>query len=194
MGGKPKVLRRLGGERLVDRAIARIAPQVCEVLVSSHLHLPELEDAGYPVLRDLLPGHHGPLGGVLAAMEFLLARPAPPAWLCSVAADTPGFPESLVSLLARASHGQDVVVAASGGRAHPVFALWSMRRAARLRELLVEEGERSLRRVQARLRSVVVDWPVDAGDPFHNLNTPADLQRARSRLARAMRARPGRMR
>ena len=187
MGGRPKVLRRLNGERLVDRAVTRITPQVGRVLISSHLPLDELRRAGYSVLPDPVPGHPGPLGGVLAAMEFLLAQAEPPTWLCSVAADTPWFPEDLVAVLARASRGQDMVVAASGGRTHPVFALWALRTAPALRRLLIGEGERSLRRIQSRFRSAVVEWPVTASDPFLNLNTLADLQRARRRIARERR-------
>ena len=184
MGGKAKILRSLGGLRLIDRAIARIAPQVGTVLVSSHLPLGELRAAGHPILEDALPAHAGPLAGVLSAMEHLLDGPSPPPWLCSIAADTPWFPMDLVAALQRESRGKDVVVAASGGRLHPVFALWSLRTASRLRELLVGEGERSVQGVQARLCRAVVDWPVGATDPFGNLNTLADLRRARARLAR----------
>jgi molybdopterin-guanine dinucleotide biosynthesis protein A len=184
MGGKPKVLRLLGGVRLVDRALARIAPQVCELLLSTSPELGELRQTGCPIVHDPLPGHPGPLGGVLAAMQFLLRQPDPPAWLCSVAADTPWFPESLVAALMGASRGVDIVVASSGGRQHPVFALWSLRIAAELRDLMLREGERSLHRVQSRFPYTVVDWPVGVADPFFNLNTPEDLRRARGRLAR----------
>jgi molybdopterin-guanine dinucleotide biosynthesis protein A len=180
-GGKHAV--RLGGRSLLQRAIDRLEPQVGVILLSCNEPLPGPPDGVRAVLPDPLPGLHGPLAGVLAGLEYLAARPQLGDCLLSVAVDTPWFPLDLAHRLAQArSEGSaETVVAASASGDHPVFALWSVALAGLLREWLQQQPERSVRRFQARHRTVIVRW--DDGDPFHNLNTPEQLAAAERSLA-----------
>jgi molybdopterin-guanine dinucleotide biosynthesis protein A len=179
MGGAPKVLRELRGTSLLAEVLRRIAPQVAAVLVSSNDPAVRAACAPYPVLADALPGFAGPLAGILAGLEYAQAPPS--RWLLSIAADTPWFPDDLAARLQHAAEhaGAEVAVACSGGVAHPVFALWAPALAGRLRQALVDGGERGVQRFQAGCRRVEVDWPVVPRDPFFNINTPEDLEIAR---------------
>lgn len=184
MGSEPKVLLRLDGATLIERAVARAAPQVDCLCLSSNLDVQALGFTGCVVLPDRFPGFLGPLAGVHAAMAFFRETAPEMEWLCSFAADTPWFPRDLVDRLrgaVSASRGNAIAVARSGERPHPVFALWPMSALPHLEAALETGSDFGVRRFQAAFSPLYVDWPAGAEDPFFNLNTPEDLARARQR-------------
>src|SRR5690606_3731160 len=130
---------------------------------------------------DDLPGHAGPLAGILAGLEWAAAEHPAADRLASFAGDTPFFPSDLVARLA-AKPG--AACAASGGRLHPVFGLWPVAARLRLRRALAIEG---LRRVEDWARAVAAERVEfaggDGGDPFFNVNRPDDLVAAQLLLA-----------
>jgi molybdopterin-guanine dinucleotide biosynthesis protein A len=72
----------------------------------------------------------------------------------------------------------DMAVAASGGRSHPVFALWPVTLAEPLRQAIVGEEIRKVDRFTARYRVATADFADQPIDPFFNINTPDDLAEA----------------
>ncbi len=186
MGGRPKALIELGGRLLVAHAIDRLRPQASAILINANADHEALKAHGLPVLADVVPGHAGPLAGILTGMEWA-ARTHPKArWLLSVAVDTPFFPRTLAADMKAATirEDADLACAASGDRRHPVFGLWPVSLAADLRRALVEEDLRRIDRFTARFRLAVVDYPVrDGCDPFFNINHPEDLETATRLLA-----------
>jgi len=187
MGPEPKVLIRLGEQTLLERAVQRAAPQVGCLLISSNLSAADLGNPTQPVLPDTVPGYLGPLAGVCAALEHLRQHERQALWLCSFAADTPWFPLDLVERLDTARRECDarLAVARSGGRSHPVFALWPVSILPEIRAALAAPTDLGAGRFQSRFPVAFADWPyAREGDPFFNLNTPEDLVRAPARLAR----------
>lgn len=183
MGGDDKALLELGGRRLIDRVLARLEPQVCRVAISANGDPERFALPGVPVLPDPLPGGLGPLAGVLAGLEWAATFPGV-VGLVTVATDTPFLPLDLVDRLAAARTGETaLVVAASGGRIHPVDALWPLDAAANLRRFL-ESGEtyKAMRFIDAIGYAAVgfdpVALPGGAVDPFFNVNTRDDLATA----------------
>ena len=65
-------------------------------------------------------------------------------------------------------------MAASGGRLHPVCALWKAEAAAGLPAYLAT-GRRSLRGFAEAVGYEAVEWPSEPFDPFFNINDEADL-------------------
>ena len=180
MGGEPKALIRLGGRMLIEHVIERLSPQVDHVLINANADHETLKRLGYPVLEDVLPGHAGPLAGVLTGMRWA-AQQAPQArWLVSVAVDTPFFPHDLVARLLAAAETSKarIVRACSGGRAHPVFALWDIALAEDLEKAMRDDAMRKIDRYTARHAMAEVTWPDAPFDPFFNINRPDDLKQA----------------
>lgn len=175
MGGGDKPLALLGGERLLDRVITRLAPQVDALALNANGD-PSRFGIGLPVIADPLPGHPGPLAGLLAGFDFAVRRGADR--LLTVSGDCPLLPLDLAARLAAGMGEAPAAIAASGGREHPVIGLWDTALAPVLRALLVEEGERRVRAFTNRIGAVTVDWPTEPYDPFLNINTPDDLVRA----------------
>ena len=190
MGGGDKALLQVGGKSLLSRVIARLKPQVNEIVLNANGDPSRFSEFGLPVVADTVEGFAGPLAGVLAGMRW--AAPRGYSHVASAAADTPFFPPDLVERLRAAAEaeGQPIALAATtdperGLSDHPTFGLWPV--------ALADDLEASL---QAGQRKVVV-WTErhgaaravfdDAGEyPFFNVNTPDDMaEAARIEEARA---------
>lgn len=168
MGGGDKTLRELHGRPLLAHILARLAPQCGAVAINANGDAARFAAYGLPVWPDAVPGL-GPLGGVLAALE---ASPLP--FILTVPGDAPFLPPDLVARLHAGRGAAAVAQAASGGRGHPVIALWPRALAPALRQALAA-GERAVGRFAASQGVALVDWQ---GEPFLNINTPEDLARA----------------
>lgn len=181
MGGGDKPLRRVGGKTILDRVVARLAPQCAAGLILNANGDPaRFAQAGVPVVADEVEGFAGPLAGVLAGLDWAAAHRPDITWAVSVAADTPFLPRDLVTRLhaARAAAGLPLACAESDGRTHPVNALWRVDLRADLRHALVVEDIRKIDRWTARHGCATADWPAMPIDPFFNANTPDDVATA----------------
>jgi molybdopterin-guanine dinucleotide biosynthesis protein A len=141
-----------------------------------------LRATGVVVEADAVGGGLGPLAGVLTALRRAGAASPPFAFVVTAPVDVPFLPPDLVARLQRERGAAAICVAASGGRAHPTVALWSVALADELERALRDERLRRVREFQARHRTAVAAWGAVPADPFTNVNTPDDLARARARL------------
>lgn len=182
MGGGDKALRIVGGQTVLARTIARLSPQVAPLILNANGDPARFGEYGLPVVADGLPGHPGPLAGVLAGMEWAAEHAPDAAWLLSVPGDAPFLPHDLAARLHAGRGGAMMACAASGGRTHPVAALWPVTLRHDLRRAVGEDGLRKVGAYVARQNPAVVEWAVGTLDPFHNLNTEADVVEA-DRLA-----------
>lgn len=177
MGGGDKALRPFGGTTLLDHVLARMQGQGGPIVLNANGDPARLARFGLPVLPDTVPDHPGPLAGVLAGMEWVLANAPGTADLVTVPTDSPFLPVDLVDRLiqTRDAAGAEMACAASGGQVHPVVGLWPVRLAPLLRKALVEEHLHRIDRWTARFALVHVPFPTAPFDPFLNVNTPDDL-------------------
>lgn len=176
-GGKP--LRLLGGRRLLDHALAAARSWSDDVAISVRA-AGQVRDAAVERLIDD-PAIEGPLGGLAAAFEYARTRARPA--LLTIGCDLPFLPPDLAAALG-ASLAEDVLVAvaSSGGRLHPVCALWRIEAAAALPDY-VGTGRRSLHGFAEHVGFTAVAWPSEPADPFFNINTQDDLRVAEARLS-----------
>lgn len=185
MGGGDKSLVPLAGRPLLAWVVERARPQVDVLVLNANGDPGRFAAFGLPVIADSVPGFAGPLAGVLAGLEWAASNAPDVRWVASIATDTPFFPVDLVARLREAAEcqGADIACAASGGRTHPVFALWPVRLAPELRRALVDEGMRKIDAWTARYRVAEIPFPAEPVDPFFNLNTPVDVAEAERLLA-----------
>ena len=184
MGGGDKGLLTLDGHSILHHVIRRLSPQLQRVAINANGDGTRFAAFSLPVLPDPVPGHPGPLAGILAAMDWAAGLGADT--VITVAADTPFFPADLVMRLQAAGGPVGFSLAATGTAIapdwHPVFGLWPTALRHDLRRDLLA-GQRK-----------VIDWALQNGarpalfdtstDPFFNINTPDDLATARDRIAR----------
>ena len=144
-------------------------PQVDELVISANRNLDVYAAYGHRVLPDTLPDFPGPLAGVLAAMQRVVAD-----WLVIVPCDTPHLPADLVMRLLDAARRASVplAVAADATRTqHTCFIVRTDQR-GHLAAFLAR-GARAVRQWQAELPSTTVQFDAAC---FANINQPEDLQ------------------
>ena len=185
MGGDDKSLRELAGRSLLGHVIERLRPQVDILILNTGSADPRLESYGLEVVADVIEGFAGPLAGILTGLEWAARNRPPgngpmPSHIATAPCDAPFVPTDLVARLVQALEGEgaDIAHAVSGGRDHPVFALWPLSLTADLRHAVAEEGVRRLKQWTERHKVARVNYPATPTDPFHNINTPEDLAEA----------------
>jgi molybdopterin-guanine dinucleotide biosynthesis protein A len=117
-GGKP--LRLLGGQRLIDRALAQ-ARQWSDLVAICVRDPAQVEPVDAPLLTDE-SGIGGPLAGLVSAMTYAGSNGCP--LLLTIAADTPLLPRNLLERLLAEIGEHRCALASSGDRLHPVCGLW----------------------------------------------------------------------
>jgi molybdopterin-guanine dinucleotide biosynthesis protein A len=169
MGGADKGLVGYRGRPLVEWTLAALVQQVGEIVISANRNLDTYAAYGRRVLPDTLPDFPGPLAGVLAALDAVLAD-----WLLVVPCDTPHLPADLARRLLSAAQQAHVplAVAEDEGRVHHSCFIVRTDQRATLAAYLAR-GERAVRLWQAGLASVRVRFD-SAG--FVNFNRLDDLK------------------
>lgn len=185
MGGGDKPLLELGGRPLLHHVAERLGPQCQVVILNVNGDPARFGEIRFPLAPDPLPGHPGPLAGILAALDWAAAHRPEVTWAVSVPGDTPFLPPDLVPRLheARAAAGQPLACAASGGQLHPAVGLWPVDLRHDLREAIEARGLRSVREWANRHGMAQASWSSAPLDPFFNINTPEDLARASAWVA-----------
>lgn len=184
MGGADKPLIAIGGAPILDRVLARLAPDCVQMILNANGDAGRFASYRLPVVADDVPGFAGPLAGVLAGLDWAADNLPGIAFLASAPADCPFLPRDLVRRLhaARLAQGTELACAQSGGRRHPVVGLWPVALRDDLRQALVHEGLRKIETWTARHGVALAEWPAEPIDPFFNVNTPEDAAEA-DRLA-----------
>lgn len=176
--GRDKAFLKLGGMTLIERVIAASADlgQSETILITNRLH--DYRHLGLQMQPDIVPGR-GSLGGIYTA----LARAANPAALV-LACDMPFInPKLLRFMIAQMDEATDIVVPRVDGYPQGLHAIYRKTCLAPIRAQ-IEANRLKIIRFYGKMRVRYLDeadWkPYDAdGIAFTNLNTPAELERAR---------------
>lgn len=178
-----KFLLSLDQQPILSHVISRLAPQTARIILNAGGAPQRFSQFALPVIEDCFGIQAGPLSGILTAMRYAAADQ----FVVTAAADTPFFPTDLVAQLTKQQMATqaDVVFAASFGQVHPTFGLWRTCLADDLQNWLESGEHASVKRYAQRRISAAFDFAAQilpSGvefDPFFNINTPDDLDKAR---------------
>lgn len=181
MGGGEKALLRLGAGTLLDAVIDKVRPQVETLALNVRSDAAPRyrlwRQRGFPLIEDAFGGDAGPLGGVVAGLEWLASNTQENDWLATFPCDTPFLPDRLVATLAAAAAVQArPAVALDGERIQSLCALWPLTCLPRLRAGMESGHMRSVWRALVALDAV--RCPAGRPGDFFNINTPDDLAQA----------------
>ena len=135
MGGIDKCRLPIGGATILHRTLAVLRPQSPDLALSANGDPTRFADLALPILTDTVPGHQGPLAGILAGLDW--AATLGLHWLISTPADCPFLPPDLALRLHQGRGARPYACAASGTRTHPAIALWPTGCRAALRDALL---------------------------------------------------------
>ena len=180
--GEDKRYLVVGEQTLLERGLAVLRSLFQQVLVVIAQDSPPL-DVDARVVRDLLPDC-GSLGGLHSGLTE-----ATTPYIFVVACDMPFLDPAVIAQFTSRRATADIVMAKLAGRLHPMHALYGKRclpvveQMIRARQLKIQDmvSHASLRvRYVTEVDLLTID---PSGRSFHNVNTPADLEAARSLLA-----------
>lgn len=178
--GRDKLSQRIGGRTLLERVVDRLSLVSSEILIVIAQGQPKPALPQTKVVVDLYPGK-GALGGIytglVAAQSF---------HVLVVAADMPFLNPSLLRYLIQVSPTYDVIIPRIKDELEPLHAIYSKNCLAPIQRQ-IEQGKLKVRDFldQVRVR-YVEEAEINRFDPkklsFFNINTSADLGRARALL------------
>lgn len=173
MGGVDKGLVLLDGRPMVEHVLARLTPQVGNVIINANQNIERYAKFGRAVCPDAIGGFAGPLAGLHAGLTQ-----AATSHVVTVPCDSPFLPLDLVPRLAAgmARESAQIAVAKTFDQPHPVFALVSRDVLAHLAAFLTAGG-RKIDAWYATLALVEVAFD-DEVDAFRNINTAGELAAA----------------
>lgn len=154
--GSDKALALLDGKRLLDHAVAGLAPHVAEVVICGR---PDTEGAG---LADRPHSDMGPLGGLNAALHHALSHGF--VGVLTTGCDMPYYPADLPAALI----GDGAAIL----QGQQLLGWWPTSLAFELDAHLGEENNRSIAGWLDRIHVRVVEMP---GLVLPNINRPEDL-------------------
>jgi molybdopterin-guanine dinucleotide biosynthesis protein A len=184
--GQDKAALALAGKTLLERAvgIARAASGQVGVVGSGESTRKIAAQLGLPIVVDVF-SDQGPLAGIHAALESQYAR----GLNFILAVDTPVITPQFVRYIVKRACSSEalVTVARAGGILHPLCAVYRREFVKRAQAALREHRNK----IEAAFDQAALDVISEADlaacdfDPemFANINTPADLIRAQSRLS-----------
>lgn len=181
MGGGDKVLLDVAGRPMLAHVIARLAPQVDDLIINANGPPERFRQFALPVVADTIGDHPGPLAGVLAGMRWSQGHRPQATLLVTVSGDAPLIPGDLVANLsaARAQVGAEIALAQSQGHLHPVIGLWPIALADDLERALLAGTRKVLDWTDQHKVTAVAFADEERGgksyDPFFNANMPQEL-------------------
>lgn len=179
MNFNDKSLQKINKYSLIDRVIVRAKKQVDYLLINSNSDHIKNNYNEYIVIKDTIKGNLGPLAGVLSGLEWIEKKDSEINWLITFPVDSPFFPTDLVDIFLSHVNEEQIIVAESNSRIHPVFAMWNKNLIPYLKETL---NNRNLKidEFTKNFKMKVVKFPFIDYDPFFNINNDDDLKIARN--------------
>jgi molybdopterin-guanine dinucleotide biosynthesis protein A len=180
MGGEPKALLELGGKRIIERVVDVVGGVLDDLLVVTNT--PErYAFLGLPMVPDAFPDG-GALGGIYTGLRAAGGDAA-----FTVACDMPFVHPAIVRMVVERAGDGDVVIPRTGDQLETMHAVYGKRCLGPM-EARLRRGELKIVGFFADVRVVELDAATMAAYrapelAFMNVNTPAELARARALVA-----------
>ena len=193
MGGGDKGLLMLGETSIIERVIDKILPQVGSLAININGDSSRFPDYKLPIIPDSIKGYLGPLSGILAGMEWAFKNGN--RYIATVAADTPFLPDDLIKRLHAMVKSKNLNIGIAASRIlsgddvfiHPTFGIWEVALKDDLRDALANDTRKIMFWAKKfKLDYYYFDTSDKLSDPFFNINTPDDLEKAKYRLKKGL--------
>ena len=177
--GEDKSQVKLDGKLLIDYILNEIISEFKEILIVSNNQINFKRSDTISMISDLKKDQ-GPLGGVLSAMKWVKESNKDYKWISTFPVDTPFFKkEILQNFLSEINleKGKLFFIKSNNTR-HNIFGVWSIDLMDKLEEDL-NNGERKVESWANSVGVKVIDMEFLNEDPFFNINSKEDLEKAR---------------
>ena len=180
--GEDKSQVKLEGKLLIDYILSEISSEFREILIVSNNKINFKNSEKISIIEDFKKGL-GPLAGVLSAMKWVKENNKDYKWISTFPSDTPFFKKEILRKFYNEIEIEKsrLFFIKSNKTRHNIFGLWSID----LLDKLEEDLNKGDRKVELWANSVgvkVIDMDFKNIDPFFNINTKQDLEKAKEKL------------
>ena len=179
--GHDKVLEIIDNKSLLQQVLSRVSPFSSDIIIVTAKERSAPQFTSYPKLRitaDTYPGK-GPLGGIYTGLVASVS-------FCNlvVACDMPFLNQALLRYMIELSADFDLVVPRVNNLSEPLHAVYSKSCLAPMEDMIKQDKLSILKLFKLVKVRYVETEEIDRFDPNHlsffNINTKADLEKARN--------------
>jgi molybdopterin-guanine dinucleotide biosynthesis protein A len=177
--GEDKSQVKLNNKSLIDHILSEILTEFKELLIVSNNSIEFNKSEKISIISDF-KNNLGPLGGVLTAMKWIKDNNKDYQWISTFPTDTPFFKNQILKDFhdkINLKKGKLFFIKSNNTR-HNIFGLWSIDLADKLKKDL-ENGDRKVEDWANKVGVNIIDMQFEKNDPFFNINTKEDLEKAK---------------
>ena len=180
--GEDKSQVKLGDKLLINYILTQIIDEFEELLIISNNTIEFQKSKKISLIKDFKK-NLGPLGGVLSAMKWIKDNNKDYQWVSTFPTDTPFFQNQILKDFFKKIKLNEsrLFFIKSNNTRHNIFGLWSIDLMNKLEEDL-EKGERKVEDWANSVGVNIINMKFSKKDPFFNINTKEDLQKAKIKL------------
>ena len=180
--GEDKSQVLLGDKILIDHIITEIKDDFKEILIVANSPIKHLSLNKIVEISDYQK-NLGPLGGVLSAMKWIKSNNKKYQWIATFPSDTPFFKNKIMNSFLNKINTKEseLFFMKSNEKRHNIFGLWSLDLIDQLEKDL-ENGSRKVEKWANNIGVKTINMSFEKEDPFFNINTKEDLEKAKKIL------------
>ena len=180
--GQDKSQVKLKGKILIDYILSEIIDEFKEILIVANGSINFMESPKISTINDFKEGL-GPLGGVLSAMKWVKENDKRYNWISTFPSDTPFFTKKELKSFYESIQIKEnkLFFIKNNETRHNIFGLWSLE----LMDQLESDLLKGVRKVEFWANSIgvnTINIEHQNIDPFFNINTKEDLEKAKNIL------------
>ena len=181
--GEDKNQAKLGDKTLLDHVLAKISNKFEEILIVSSNNLETQKKINVSVIPDCFDDL-GPLAGVLSSMKWVKDNKKSYRWIATFPSDTPFFEISIIQEYKKKIKLNDSLLyfVKSNNKRHNIFGLWSINLLETLENDIIKNNFRKVEEWANKIGVKTIDIKIEKFDPFFNINTKEDLEKAKDIL------------
>ena len=176
--GQDKSQVKLNGKILIDYILSEIIDEFKETLIVTNQSISFMRSEKITVIQDFKKGL-GPLGGILSAMKWIKDNNKEYSWISTFPTDTPFFTKKELRIFYKKLkiNESKLFFIKNEETRHNIFGLWSVDLMDQL-EFDLLEGERKVELWANSIGVSTINIGYKKSDPFFNINTKEDLEKA----------------
>ena len=180
--GEDKSQVKLNGKFLIDYILSEIIDEFNEILIVSNNQIKFKNYENISLINDFKKDQ-GPLGGVLSAMKWAKEKNNKYKWISTFPVDTPFFKKEILQKFLSEINSEEskLFFIKSNNTRHNIFGIWSIDLMKKLENDL-NEGQRKVELWANSVGVKVIDIEFINDDPFFNINTKKDLEKAKEKI------------
>ena len=181
--GEDKNQIKLGDKTLLEHVLSKINNKFEEILIVSSHNLKIKKSENITIIPDCFDDF-GPLAGVLSSMKWIKENQKQYKWVATFPSDTPFFEISIIEEYKKRININDssLYFIKSNNKRHNIFGLWSIDLLDVLEDDLKNNNFRKVEDWADKIGVKTIDIEVNEFDPFFNINTKEDFEKAKEIL------------